>query len=85
MFLLKRRWQFWPLVIACMRVGCPFIPATHLLTAKDVAYRCNAADVRLILSVSDTGVLRHIEDALPACRTVLARAAVRCMPWHKAP
>jgi acetyl-CoA synthetase len=80
MFLLKRRWQFWPLVIACMRVGCPFIPATHLLTAKDVAYRCNAADVRLLLSVSDTEVLRHIDEALPACKTVRARAAVRCMP-----
>ncbi len=80
MCLLKRRWQFWPLVIACMRVGCPFIPATHLLTAKDIAYRCNAADVRLILSVSDDEVVRHIDAALPQCATVRARAIARSMP-----
>ncbi len=78
MFTLKRRWQFWPLAIACMRLGCPFIPATHLLTAKDVAYRCNAADVRMIVSVSDSEVLHHIDAALPDCRTVRARAVVRC-------
>ncbi|MBP7401386.1 MAG: AMP-binding protein [Clostridia bacterium] len=80
MFLLKRRWQFWPLAIACMRVGCPFIPATHLLTSKDVAYRCQAADVRFLVSVCDSEVLGHVDAAMPECSTVRARAVARCMP-----
>ena len=84
LFMLKRRWQFWPLAIACMRLGCPFIPATHLLTAKDVAYRCNASDACMILSVSDSAVLAHVDEALADCRTVRSRAVVRCEPLARA-
>ena len=41
LLLLKRRWQFWILAPALMRLGAIFIPATIQLTKKDLIYRCN--------------------------------------------
>ncbi len=63
MLILKRRYEFWFCIIALHKLGAITIPATHLLTAKDIIYRCNAADVKMIVSVSDPEVIKHIEDA----------------------
>lgn len=64
MFIVKRRWQFWPMAIACMKIGAPFIPASFLLTKKDIAYRCEIADVRLIAGTSDKWIVDNINTAL---------------------
>lgn len=45
MLILKRRYQFWFSIIALHKIGATTIPATHLLTAKDIVYRCNRADI----------------------------------------
>ena len=39
MLILKRRWQFWFSILALHKLGAVAIPATHLLTAKDIVYR----------------------------------------------
>ena len=43
MLILKRRYEFWFSIIALHKLGAVVIPATHLLTKKDIVYRCNAA------------------------------------------
>ena len=45
MLILKRRYEFWFSIIALHKLGAVCIPATHLLTEKDIVYRCNAADI----------------------------------------
>ena len=45
MLILKRRYEFWYSTIALHKLGATVIPATHLLTKKDIVYRCNAADI----------------------------------------
>jgi acetyl-CoA synthetase len=63
MLVLKRRFEFWFCILALHKIGAIAIPATHLLTAKDIVYRNNAADIKMIVSVSDEIVIRHIEES----------------------
>lgn len=63
MLILKRRFEFWICILALHKLGAIAIPATHLLTAKDIAYRNNAADIRMIVSVDDADVVTHVEES----------------------
>jgi acetyl-CoA synthetase len=70
MLVLKRRYEFWFCILALHKIGAATIPATHLLTAKDITYRNNAADIKMIVSVAEEEVVKHIEDALPKSPTI---------------
>ena len=70
MLVLKRRYEFWFCILALHKIGAATIPATHLLTAKDIMYRNNAADIKMIVSVAEEEVIKHIEDALPKSPTL---------------
>ncbi len=70
MTMLNRRWEYWMAVIACHKLGVVIIPATHMLTPKDIYYRCNNADVKLLISTKENDVVEHIIDALPKCTTL---------------
>ncbi|MBF0505216.1 MAG: AMP-binding protein [Nitrospirae bacterium] len=63
MLILKRRFEFWICILALHKLGAIAVPATHLLTAKDIVYRNNAADIRMIVSVADADVIAHIEES----------------------
>ncbi|MDO4335828.1 MAG: AMP-binding protein [Bacteroidales bacterium] len=85
MLILKRHYQFWFSIIALHKLGATVIPATHLLTPKDIKYRCKMADIKAIVCSGDPIVTRHILDALPECPTV--KAVVSTGPelpegWH---
>ena len=60
MLILKRRYEFWFCALALHKLGAICIPATHLLTEKDIVYRNNAADIKMIIAVDDPGVLDRI-------------------------
>ncbi|MDR2900046.1 MAG: AMP-binding protein [Treponema sp.] len=63
MLILKRRYEYWPVLLALHKIGAAAIPATHLLTTKDIVYRCQAADIAGIVCVDDAGVMFHIDEA----------------------
>ncbi|MCL1888800.1 MAG: AMP-binding protein [Kiritimatiellaeota bacterium] len=63
MLILKRRWQYWPAVVGLHKLGAVAIPATTLLTKKDIVYRCKAAGVKMIVSVNEPGIRGAIEAA----------------------
>jgi acetyl-CoA synthetase len=63
MLILKRRFEFWYALLALHRIGAIGIPATHLLTSKDIIYRCNAAGIKMIISVAEDEVVKHINDS----------------------
>lgn len=65
MLILRRRVEFWLSIIALHKIGAVAIPATHLLTAGDIVYRCNAATIKAIVCVGDSNVLPHVEAAMP--------------------
>ncbi|MDR2119571.1 MAG: AMP-binding protein [Tannerella sp.] len=70
MLVLKRRYEFWFSIIALHKLGAVVIPATHLLTKKDIVYRANAAGIKAIVCVGEEVVLRHVKDAMPESPTV---------------
>lgn len=70
MLILKRRYEFWYSIIALHKLGATVIPATHLLTKKDIVYRCNAADIKMIVAAGEGVILQHIKEAMPDCPTV---------------
>ncbi|MDR0324352.1 MAG: AMP-binding protein [Treponema sp.] len=72
MLVLKRRWEFWPVILALHKLGAIAIPATHLLTTKDIVYRCNAADIKGIICVDDPELMHRIHEA----EAIMARSAI---------
>lgn len=76
MLILKRRYEFWFCLLGLHKLGAVCIPATHLLTKKDIVYRCNAADIKMLVSVADAEVIRHVEEAVPEAPTLKFKAVV---------
>ena len=72
MLILKRHYEFWYSIIALHKLGAVTIPATHLLTKKDIIYRCNSAKIKLIVCAEDDNVTKHIEESLSDTPTVKA-------------
>ena len=70
MLILKRRYWYWFAVLGLHKIGAVGIPATHLLTKKDIVYRCNSADVKAIVCVGESLMIQNIDDALPECPTL---------------
>lgn len=70
MFMLKQRVEVWVVFIALHKIGAVGIPATYQLTPKDIIYRANAANVKLICSVDDAELVSYISKSLPECKTV---------------
>lgn len=70
MLILKRRYEFWYSIIALHKLGAVVIPATHLLTKKDIVYRCNAASIKMIVVAGEEVITKHVIDALPDSPTV---------------
>ena len=67
MLILKRRIEFWFAIIALHKLGAVAIPATHLLTKKDIIYRVKAADIKMIVCAGETNITNHVAEALPEC------------------
>lgn len=85
MLILKRHYQFWFSIIALHKLGAIVIPATHLLTKKDIVYRCNAADISTIVATGDGPVQDHVDEAFPECPTLKNRIYVKAAesgPMH---
>ncbi len=76
MLILKRRYEFWFCILALHKLGAVTIPATHLLTSKDIVYRANAADIKMIVCVNEPEVVKHIEDSQSKTPTVKYKALI---------
>ena len=76
MLILKRRYEFWFCLLGLHKLGAICIPATHLLTTKDIVYRCTAADIKMIVSVTDDAVIKHVEEAIPKTPTLKLKALI---------
>jgi acetyl-CoA synthetase len=76
MLVLKRRYEFWFCIYALHKIGAITIPATHLLTEKDIAYRNNAADIKMIVTAPDADVIRHMEKAAEMSSSLESMAVI---------
>ena len=70
MLILKRRVEWWITMVALHKIGAVAVPATHLLTDKDIIYRCHEASIRMIVAVGDVQILRNVIRARPYCSSL---------------
>ena len=70
MLILKRRYEFWVSMLALHKIGAIAIPATHLLTKKDIVYRNNYGDVKAIICLDEGDIADHVEAAVPESKTL---------------
>ena len=76
MLILKRRYEWWVIMLALCKIGAIVIPATHMLTKKDIIYRNTRASVKAIICVDDAYVTEQIKLAMPQSTTVKAYITV---------
>jgi len=76
MLILKRRYEWWLVMLALHKLGAVVIPATHMLTRHDIVYRNTRASVKAIVCVNDEYVCRQVSEALPDSPTVELVVAV---------
>ena len=84
MVILKRHYQFWFTILALHKIGAVIIPATNLLTKKDVVYRVNAADVAAIVCTADGDTARQVDIAQKDSPSLRLKIMVggRREGWH---
>ena len=76
MLILKRRYEWWVVMLALCKIGAIVIPATHMLTKHDIVYRNTRASVKAIICVDDPYVVSQIQAAMPESPTVKALVKV---------
>lgn len=64
MLILRRRYEFYFVVLALAKIGAAYIPSTNQLTEKDIAYRNNAASVNAVIAFNQPEVIRQVEAAM---------------------
>ena len=83
MLILKRRYEWWLAMLALCKLGAVVIPATHMLTKKDIIYRNTRASVKAIICVDDDYVVSQVEAAMPESPTVKLLLKVESrLSWH---
>ena len=76
MLILKRRYEWWIIMLALHKIGAIVIPATHMLTQHDIVYRNTRASVKAIICVDDPYVTEQVTLAMPDSPTVKTLIAV---------
>ena len=78
MLILRRHLQFWPILMALHKIGAIAVPATHLLTEKDIVYRVNAAGIKAaVISDKDAAVLDAAQAARAKCESLQTLMVLR--------
>jgi acetyl-CoA synthetase len=66
MLTLKSRYEFWFCILALHKIGAVAVPATHMLTPQDIAYRIEKAGLRMIITIAEDGVPEYVDEAVAA-------------------
>ena len=70
MLILKRHYEWWVIMLALCKIGAVVIPATHMLTKKDIIYRNTRASVKAIVCANDDYITEQISLAIPESPTL---------------
>jgi len=64
LLFLRRRWEYWVLMMAMHKLGVIPIPSTNQLKSEDIAFRIKTADVHTIIAFDDGVVVDEIKKAI---------------------
>ncbi|UTB31432.1 MAG: AMP-binding protein [Methanobacterium sp. ERen5] len=63
MLTLKSRYEFWFCLLGLNKIGAIPIPATHMLKSKDIVYRIESADIKMVVCIAEEGVPECVDEA----------------------
>lgn len=64
LMFMRRRWEYWILMMAMHKAGIIPIPSTNQLKAEDIKYRINQANVKAIIAFDDGYIINEIKSAM---------------------
>ena len=64
LLFMRRRWEYWVLMMAMHKLGVIPIPSTNQLKAKDIEYRLKAAGVVAVVAFDDGVIVNEIRTAI---------------------
>ena len=85
MLILKRRYEFWISMLALHKIGAVAIPATHMLTTKDIVYRNNLASVKAIICAGEEYIMQQVAASKaesPTLETLICIGPMQAEGFH---
>ncbi len=76
MTLLRRKWEYWVIAVATVRLGAVMVPSSIQMTTKDIAYRLNASGAKMLIVLNDEFVLSQTEPVKEKCPDLKVIATV---------
>ncbi len=76
MIALKGRYEWWYCMLGLHKVGAIAIPATHMLTKKDIVYRVRLADIKMMIAAEEKSLINAVDEAQKECSDLLKLKAV---------
>ena len=76
MLILKQRPEVWIIMLALEKIGAVCIPSTFQLTRKDLVYRCNIAEVKMLITVDDRELLDTVNSLKTECPCLVHQGVV---------
>ncbi len=64
LLFMRRRWEYWILMMAMHKAGIIPIPSTNQLKAEDIKYRIDAAEAKAIIAFDDGTIVSEIKSAI---------------------
>ena len=63
MLTLKSRYDFWFCLLGLNKIGAVPIPATHMLKTRDIVYRIESADIKMVVCIAEEQVPECMDEA----------------------
>ena len=82
MLVLRRNWQFWPILVGLHKLGAIAIPATDQLSVHDYEYRFEKARVQAIVCTSYGRAAEYIDAARGGDRLTRVIVGGERADWH---
>ena len=64
LLFMRRRWEYWVVMMAMHKLGAVPIPSTNQLKSEDIKFRIKMADVKTIIAFDDGAVVGEIKKAI---------------------
>ena len=64
LLFMRRRWEYWILMLAMHKAGIIPIPSTNHLKAEDIEYRIDQAEAKAIIAFDDGHIVGEIKNAI---------------------
>ncbi len=77
LLMLKRHYEYWYTILALHKLGAVAVPATHMLTVKDIVYRVQSASIKAVVCTPDGQLADYVAQAQESCPTLTIKCIVR--------